>query len=65
MEYAADPDPPQTNCYLVTGAKRPGYGLYAYYGVAAKDFESTGFGGLDHESVVATAPCPRSSHETV
>ncbi|MFF4932551.1 hypothetical protein ACFY2H_27240 [Streptomyces griseofuscus] len=38
MEYPADPDAPQTNCYLVTKAKKPGYGLYAYYGAAAKDF---------------------------
>ncbi|WP_208033767.1 hypothetical protein [Streptomyces cyanogenus] len=65
MEYPADPGAPQTNCYLVTDAKKPGYGLYAYYGAAAKDFESTGFGGLDHDSVVATAPCPRAGHEAV
>ncbi|MGW2489784.1 hypothetical protein ACWCV9_21555 [Streptomyces sp. NPDC001606] len=65
MEYPADPDAPQTNCYLVTGAGKPGYGLYAYYGVAAKDFESTGFGGPDHDSVLATAPCPRAGHEAV
>ncbi|MFJ4325797.1 hypothetical protein ACIP3A_22125 [Streptomyces tricolor] len=65
MEYPADPDAPQTNCYLVTGAKKPGYGLYAYYGAAAEDFESTGYGGPDHDSVLATAPCPRSTHEAV
>ncbi len=65
MEYPADPDAPQTNCYLVTGAKKPGYGLYAYYGAAAKDFESAGFGGPDHDSVLATASCPRSTHEAV
>ncbi|MET8766090.1 hypothetical protein [Streptomyces sp. NPDC004658] len=65
MEYPADPDAPQTNCYMVTGAEKPGYGLYAYYGAAAKDYESTGFGGPDHDSVVATATCPRASHEAV
>ncbi|POX62178.1 hypothetical protein C3492_18175 [Streptomyces sp. Ru62] len=70
MGYPADTDAPQTNCYLVTGAKKPAYGLYAYYGVAAEDFESAGFGGPDHDFVLATASCPpapptrRSSRST-
>ncbi|MEU6664623.1 hypothetical protein [Streptomyces sp. NPDC046727] len=63
MEYPADPDAPQTNCYLATSAKKPGYGLYAYYGAAAKDFESVGFGHPGGDYVLATAPCPRSTHE--
>ncbi|KOV95298.1 hypothetical protein [Streptomyces sp. NRRL B-3648] len=65
MEYPADPDAPQTNCYLVTAAQKPGYGLYAYYGAAAKDYESAGYGGPDHDSVLATAACPGAGHEAV
>ncbi|MEU3826184.1 hypothetical protein AB0F36_12810 [Streptomyces sp. NPDC029080] len=56
---------PQVNCYLFTGAGKPGYGLYAYYGAVANDFESAGFGGPGHDFQLATASCPRSSHEAV
>ncbi|MEV6055728.1 hypothetical protein [Streptomyces sp. NPDC052107] len=74
MEYPADPDAPQTNCYLVTKAKKPGHGLYAYYGAAAKDFLTSegdrlkeGYGpthsGRDY--AWATATCPRSAQQAV
>lgn len=62
MEYPADADAPQTNCYLVTKDKKPGYGLYAYYGAAAKDFQSVGFPS-DKDWAWATAKCPQSSQE--
>ncbi|MEU0006499.1 hypothetical protein ABZ079_20050 [Streptomyces sp. NPDC006314] len=74
MEYPADPDAPQTNCYLVTKAKKPGYGLYAYYGAAAKDFLSSegsrlkeGYGPThgDRDYAWATATCPQSAQPAV
>ncbi|MEV8555469.1 hypothetical protein AB0478_03150 [Streptomyces sp. NPDC051917] len=74
MEYPADPDAPQTNCYLVTKAKKPGYGLYAYYGAAAKDFLASegdqlkeGYGPThsDRDYAWATATCPRSAQQAV
>ncbi|MFE1312361.1 hypothetical protein [Streptomyces sp. NPDC058755] len=65
MEYPADTDAPQTNCYLVTKAQKPGYGLYAYYGAAAKDFESVGFTHPDDDYAWATATCPRSTQKAV
>ncbi|MEU9481264.1 hypothetical protein [Streptomyces sp. NPDC048191] len=74
MEYPADPDAPQTNCYLVTKAKKPGYGLYAYYGAAAKDFLTSegdqlkaGYGPKhgDRDYAWATATCPRSAQQAV
>ncbi|MYQ98087.1 MULTISPECIES: hypothetical protein [unclassified Streptomyces] len=74
MEYPADPDAPQTNCYLVTKAKKPGYGLYGYYGAAAKDFLASegeqlkaGYGPThaDRDYAWATATCPRSAQRAV
>ncbi|MFJ6666199.1 hypothetical protein [Streptomyces sp. NPDC091383] len=74
MEYPADPDAPQTNCYLVTKAKKPGYGLYAYYGAAAKDFLASegdqlekGYGPThgDRDYAWATATCPHSAQRSV
>jgi hypothetical protein len=74
MEYPADPDAPQTNCYLVTKGKKPGYGLYAYYGAAAKDFlvsegsrlkEGYGPSHGDRDYAWATATCPRSAQSAV
>ncbi|WP_199570864.1 hypothetical protein [Streptomyces murinus] len=74
MEYPADPDAPQTNCYLATKAKKPGYGLYAYYGAAAKDFLASegdqlekGYGPThgDRDYAWATATCPRSAQQAV
>ncbi|MFJ9814015.1 hypothetical protein ACIRU3_01845 [Streptomyces sp. NPDC101151] len=65
MEYPADTEAPQTNCYLVTKAQKPGYGLYAYYGAAAKDFESVAFAHSDNDYAWATAKCPQSTQEAV
>ncbi|MFE2380105.1 hypothetical protein [Streptomyces misionensis] len=74
MEYPADPDAPQTNCFLVTKAKKPGYGLYAYYGAAAKDFLTSegnqlreGYGPThgDRDYAWATATCPQSDQRAV
>ncbi|MEW2621194.1 hypothetical protein [Streptomyces sp. NPDC048106] len=74
MEYPADPDAPQTNCYLVTKAKKPGYGLYAYYGASAKDFLASegdqlekGYGPThgDRDYAWATATCPRTAQRAV
>ncbi len=56
---------PQTNCYLVTKDQKPGHGLYAYYGAAAKDFQSATSESDDKNRTLATAKCPRSSHEAV
>ncbi|MEU6216773.1 hypothetical protein ABZ845_04525 [Streptomyces sp. NPDC047022] len=68
MEYPADPDAPQTNCYLVTEAKKPGYGLYGYYGAIAKEF-MTGKGDdltfEGHDYSWATATCPQSAQPAV
>ncbi|NGO75148.1 hypothetical protein G6045_05545 [Streptomyces sp. YC504] len=65
MEYPLDADAPQTNCYLVTKDHKPGYGLYAYYGAAAKDFQSAGPDSGGNERVWATADCPRSAQEAI
>ncbi|MFK0022524.1 hypothetical protein [Streptomyces sp. NPDC090798] len=74
MEYAADTQAPQVNCYLVTPANKPGYGLYAYYGAAAKDFLASegrnlkeGYGPThkDNDYSWATAKCPQSTQPAV
>ncbi|WP_266700844.1 hypothetical protein [Streptomyces sp. NBC_01571] len=74
MEYPADTRAPQVNCYLVTPAKKPGYGLYAYYGAAAKDFLASegrnlkeGYGPThkDNDYAWATAKCPQSTQPAV
>lgn len=66
MEYPADGQTPQVNCYLATPEKKPGYGLYAYYGGAAKDFLASEGDNLkkgrgptygDKEYAWATARC--------
>jgi hypothetical protein len=74
MEYPADAHTPQVNCYLVTADKKPGYGLYAYYGAAAKDFLTSegdklkkGYGPThsDKDYAWATAQCPQSAQPAV
>jgi hypothetical protein len=74
LEEPSDARAPQVNCYLVTGAKKPGYGLYAYYGAAAKDFLTSqgsslkeGYGAAheDKNYAWATATCPRSTQPAV
>ncbi|MFH9961574.1 hypothetical protein ACH4PR_09350 [Streptomyces mirabilis] len=74
MEYPADTQAPQVNCYLVTPAKKPGYGLYAYYGAVAKDFLASegrnlkeGYGPThkDNDYSWATAKCPQSTQPAV
>ncbi|MEU4038369.1 hypothetical protein [Streptomyces collinus] len=74
MEYPADHDAPQTNCYLVTKTGKPGYGLYAYYGAAAKDFLTSERSHLkkvygptdsDRDYAWATATCPQSAQSAV
>jgi hypothetical protein len=74
MEYPADANAPQTNCYLVTQAEKPGYGLYAYYGAAAKDFMTSegrnlreGYGPThsDQDYAWASAQCPQSAERAV
>ena len=74
MEYPADVDAPQTNCYLVTQDEKPGYGLYAYYGAAARDFLASegrnltdGYGPThnDQDYAWATAKCPQSTEHAV
>jgi hypothetical protein len=65
MEFPADTNAPQTTCYLVTPTKKPGYGLYAYYGAAAKDFESVRSAVPDEDHVMATATCPQSTQPAV
>ncbi|MFR9798683.1 hypothetical protein ACL02U_22720 [Streptomyces sp. MS06] len=65
VAYPEDTDTPQVNCYLFTPDKKPGYGLYAYYGALAKDFQSSD--SLEHtdDYASATAHCPRSAQEAV
>lgn len=74
MEYPADGQTPQVNCYLATPEKKPGYGLYAYYGGAAKDFlrsegddlkKGRGPTYSDNEYAWATARCPKSAQPAV
>lgn len=74
LETPSDARAPQVNCYLVTGAKKPGYGLYAYYGAAAKDFLTSqgsslkeGYGATheDKNYAWATATCPQSTQPAV
>ncbi|NEB81492.1 hypothetical protein G3I40_40720 [Streptomyces sp. SID14478] len=65
MEYPADTHAPQVNCYLTTASKKPGYGLYAYYGTMAQDFQAGGFPKFTEDFARATAKCPRSGQETV
>ncbi|MFF1588772.1 hypothetical protein ACFVY0_11795 [Streptomyces sp. NPDC058286] len=74
MEYPADAQTPQVNCYLATPEKKPGYGLYAYYGGAAKDFLASEGDNLkkgrgptygDKEYAWATARCPESAQPAV
>ncbi|MEU5078991.1 MULTISPECIES: hypothetical protein [Streptomyces] len=72
LEYPADPDTPQVNCYLVTKAGKPGYGLYAYYGASAKDFLASEEAALkaatgpygEHDYTWATSTC-RSAQPAV
>ncbi|MEU6218370.1 hypothetical protein ABZ845_12750 [Streptomyces sp. NPDC047022] len=63
MEYPADSRAPQVNCYLLTPGKKPGYGLYAYYGAVAKDFRVSSYGGgsrfTGKDTAWATARCPQ------
>ncbi|MGW1891688.1 hypothetical protein ACWCP6_15750 [Streptomyces sp. NPDC002004] len=64
MEYPADSRAPQVNCYYLTPAKKAGYGLYAYYGAMAKDFQASstdGSSSTDKGAVRATARCPQSA----
>ncbi|MCH0567050.1 hypothetical protein [Streptomyces sp. MUM 2J] len=65
VEYPADRDTPQVNCYLFTPDRKPGYGLYAYYGALAKDFQSSGFTEHADDYVWATAQCPGSAQDAV
>ncbi|MER6031943.1 hypothetical protein [Streptomyces sp. NPDC001851] len=65
VEYPADAHTPQVNCYLFTLAGKPGYGLYAYYGVVAKDFESVNLANRSDDYALATARCPQSDQEAV
>ncbi|MFD7611647.1 hypothetical protein [Streptomyces sp. NPDC059828] len=65
MEYPTDAHAPQINCYLVTKDQKPGYGLYAYYGTAAKDFQSATSESDDKNRALATAKCPQSAQEAV
>ncbi|MFD5077516.1 hypothetical protein [Streptomyces sp. NPDC058371] len=74
MEYPADAQAPQVNCYLATPDKKPGYGLYAYYGAAAKDFLASegrhlkgGYGATqrDDDYAWATAKCSESTQSAV
>ncbi|MBN0048245.1 hypothetical protein JS756_29875 [Streptomyces actuosus] len=74
MEYPTDTHAPQTNCYLVTSQKKPGFGLYAYYGASAKDFlrsegdqlkQGTGPIYGDKDYAWATASCPQSTQRAV
>ncbi|MEV1022968.1 hypothetical protein [Streptomyces sp. NPDC050264] len=74
MEYPADAHTPQVNCYLATPDKKPGYGLYAYYGAAAEDFLASegdnlkkGYGPThsDKDYSWATAQCPQSTQPAV
>ncbi|MCX3058708.1 hypothetical protein [Streptomyces beihaiensis] len=74
LEYPADAHTPQVNCYLTTPEKKPGYGLFAYYGAFAKDFLASqgdqlkkGFGPSheDKDYAWATAQCPQSAQRAV
>ncbi|GGR52955.1 MULTISPECIES: hypothetical protein [Streptomyces] len=73
LEYPADTDTPQVNCYLVTKTGKPGYGLYAYYGASAKDFLASEEAALkaaagpygERDYAWATATCPRSAQPAV
>ncbi|MET9362592.1 hypothetical protein ABZX93_16975 [Streptomyces sp. NPDC006632] len=67
MEYPADSRTPQVNCYLVTDTDKPGYGVYAFYGAAAKAFRASGESGSSagpggtNDRASATATCPGST----
>ncbi|MFJ4583854.1 hypothetical protein [Streptomyces echinatus] len=63
--YPTDTRTPQVNCFLLTAAGKPGYGLYGYYGAMAKDFRSTGSAVPGDDRVTATAHCPGSAQEAV
>ncbi|MFI9255961.1 hypothetical protein [Streptomyces sp. NPDC053069] len=65
VEYPADAYTPQVNCYLFTPGGKPGYGLYAYYGAVAKDFESLNLTNRSDDYALATATCPQSGQEAV
>ncbi|MGV4982982.1 hypothetical protein ACVB8X_24345 [Streptomyces sp. NRAIS4] len=65
VEYPADAHTPQVNCYLFTPAGKPGYGLYAYYGAVAKDFQSVNPANRSDDYALATATCPQSDQEAV
>ncbi|MET9077031.1 hypothetical protein ABZX95_33900 [Streptomyces sp. NPDC004232] len=65
VEYPTDAHTPQVNCYLYTPAGKPGYGLYAYYGAVAKDFESVNLANRSDDYALATARCPQSDQEAV
>ncbi|MGF1235800.1 hypothetical protein ACQSME_00875 [Streptomyces sp. 2-6] len=65
LEYPADAHTPQVNCYLLTPAGKPGYGLYAYYGAVAEDFRSVASAPRGDDYASATATCPQSDQEAV
>ncbi|MEV0266283.1 hypothetical protein AB0I49_33750 [Streptomyces sp. NPDC050617] len=74
MEYPADAQTPQVNCYLATPEKKPGYGLFAYYGASAKDFLASegdrlkkgyDFTRGERDYAWATAQCPQSAQPAV
>ncbi|GAA2452441.1 hypothetical protein ACFPFX_13540 [Streptomyces mauvecolor] len=66
MEYPADAQAPQVNCYLATPSTKPGYGLYAFYGTSAKMFRAGATRwltspGEDRTYASAIAKCPQST----
>ena len=66
VEFTADAQAPQVNCYLATASQKPGYGLFAFYGTTAKEFRMSAAARSlrqlegDKDSAWATAQCPRS-----
>ncbi|WP_438294018.1 hypothetical protein [Streptomyces sp. HUAS TT7] len=67
MEFPADTQAPQVNCYLATSSQKPGYGLFAFYGASAKALRAGGvpssFKMPDEpkDYAWATAKCPQST----
>ncbi|MFI6054115.1 hypothetical protein ACIBCO_28995 [Streptomyces violascens] len=67
MEYPADTQTPQVNCYLATASQKPGYGLFAFYGASAKALRTGGVPSSlkaadePRDYAWATAKCPQST----
>ncbi|WP_406508768.1 hypothetical protein [Streptomyces sp. NBC_00212] len=67
MEFPADAQAPQVNCYLATSSQKPGYGLFAFYGASAKAVRAGGVPSSlktpdePRDYAWATAKCPQST----